>query len=120
MNERAAPPLRRRLRRPAAGAAQPRELVRHLPRATDSASDLARPGAALYGINPTPGRPNPMRPVVRLLRPRAAGARHRRRARRVGYNATWTARAAQPHRDRGVGYADGWHRSLSGRGRGVL
>jgi alanine racemase len=30
------------------------------------ASDLARPGAALYGINPTPGRPNPMRPAVRL------------------------------------------------------
>ena len=22
--------------------------------------DLARPGAALYGVNPTPGRPNPM------------------------------------------------------------
>ena len=29
-------------------------------------SDLARPGAALYGINPTPGRPNPMRLPVRL------------------------------------------------------
>ena len=28
--------------------------------------DLARPGAALYGINPTPGRPNPMRSVVEL------------------------------------------------------
>ncbi|WP_292234664.1 alanine racemase, partial [Mesorhizobium sp.] len=28
--------------------------------------DLARPGAALYGINPTPGEPNPMLPVVRL------------------------------------------------------
>ncbi len=30
------------------------------------ASDLARPGAALYGINPTPDRPNPMRLPVRL------------------------------------------------------
>ncbi len=30
-------------------------------------SDLARPGAALYGVNPTPGRANPMRQVVRLL-----------------------------------------------------
>ena len=28
--------------------------------------DLARPGAALYGINPTPGRPNPMTSVVNL------------------------------------------------------
>ena len=29
-------------------------------------SDLARPRAALYGINPTPGLPNPMRPAMRL------------------------------------------------------
>ncbi|ACB96670.1 alanine racemase [Beijerinckia indica] len=28
--------------------------------------DLVRPGYALYGGNPVPGRPNPMRPVVRL------------------------------------------------------
>jgi alanine racemase len=29
-------------------------------------SDLARPGCALYGINPTPGQPNPMRQVARV------------------------------------------------------
>src|SRR5579862_265060 len=28
--------------------------------------DLVRPGAALYGVNPCPGRPNPLRQVVRL------------------------------------------------------
>src|SRR5271165_5052972 len=28
--------------------------------------DLVRPGAALYGVNPQPGRPNPMRQIVRL------------------------------------------------------
>src|SRR5690606_24897872 len=28
--------------------------------------DLARPGAALYGVNPTPALPNPMRSVVSL------------------------------------------------------
>lgn len=28
--------------------------------------DLARPGAAIYGINPTPSRPNPMKGVVEL------------------------------------------------------
>ena len=28
--------------------------------------DFVRPGAALYGVNPQPGRPNPMRQVVRL------------------------------------------------------
>ena len=79
------------------------------------ASDLARPGAALYGINPTPGRANPMQPVVRLqarvlqLREVASGTG-------VGYNATW--RAQRPSRIAivGVGYADGWPRALSNRG----
>jgi alanine racemase len=28
--------------------------------------DFVRPGAALYGVNPQPGTPNPMRQVVRL------------------------------------------------------
>src|SRR5207248_10190605 len=28
--------------------------------------DLVRPGAALYGVNPQPGHPNPLRQVVRL------------------------------------------------------
>src|SRR5208283_3340398 len=78
-------------------------------------SDLARAGAALYGVNPTPGQPNPMRGVVRLsvrvlaVRDIPAGAC-------VGYNATWVA--ARPSRvaTAALGYADGFHRSLSGRG----
>ena len=82
-------------------------------------SDLARPGAALYGINPTPGRANPMRPVVRLmahvlaLRDVPAGSS-------VGYNSTWVA--ARPSRiaTLGIGYADGWHRRHSGRGHAVF
>lgn len=82
----------------------------------DFASDLARPGAALYGINPTPGRPNPMRPAVRLrarvLQVRTIGA-----GESVGYNATWTARRETRIATLGVGYADGWHRSLSNQGR---
>ncbi len=36
---------------------------------TIAVSDLARPGIALYGGNPTPGRPNPMRAVVGLSAP---------------------------------------------------
>ena len=77
-------------------------------------SDLARPGAALYGINPTPGQPNPMRPVVRLMA-RVLSVRDIPAGATVGYNATWTA--ARPSRiaTAGVGYADGWHRALSGR-----
>ena len=79
-------------------------------------SDLARPGAALYGINPTPDRPNPMQLPVRL-RARVLAVRDVSAGDSVGYNATW--RAARPSRvaTAAVGYADGWHRSLSGRGR---
>lgn len=77
-------------------------------------SDLARPGAALYGINPTPAASNPMQLPVRLharvLQVRDIGA-----GTTVGYNATW--RADRPSRiaTAALGYADGWHRSLSGR-----
>jgi len=78
-------------------------------------SDLARPGAALYGINPTPERPNPMQAVVRL-RVRVLAAREVPEGTSVGYNATWTA--ARPSRiaTAALGYADGFHRSLSDRG----
>lgn len=78
-------------------------------------SDLARPGAALYGINPTPGRANPMRPVVRLLG-RVLQVRTIEAGATVGYNGTWTAPATSRIATVGVGYADGWFRSLSGRG----
>ena len=80
----------------------------------DFSSDLARPGAALYGINPTPDRPNPMHPVVRLMG-RVLSVREIPAGASVGYNATW--RAARPSRiaTAGVGYADGWQRALSGR-----
>ncbi len=85
----------------------------------DFASDLARPGAALYGINPTPGRPNPMRPVVRLMA-RVLALRDVPAGASVGYNSTWVA--ARPSRIAtvGVGYADGWLRSHSGRGHAVF
>ena len=36
--------------------------------------DMVRPGAALYGINPTPGKPNPDEAGDRVAGPRAAGA----------------------------------------------
>jgi alanine racemase len=79
------------------------------------ASDLARAGAALYGVNPTPGQPNPMRGAVRLS-VRVLAVRDIPTGASVGYNATWTA--ARPSRiaTAALGYADGYHRSLSGRG----
>lgn len=76
--------------------------------------DLARPGAALYGIAPVVGRPNPMRPVVRL-QGRVIQVREVQAGDAVGYGATW--RAAGPRRIAtvSVGYADGFPRDLSNR-----
>jgi len=79
-------------------------------------SDLARPGAALYGLNPTPGQPNPMRLPVRLTA-RVLAVRVVPAGTTVGYNATWWATRPSRIATVGVGYADGWHRSLSSRGR---
>ncbi len=76
-------------------------------------SDLARPGAALYGINPTPGAANPMRPVLRLTG-RVLQLRHIRPGEAVGYNGIWTARRPTRVATVSVGYADGYHRTMSG------
>ena len=76
-------------------------------------SDLARPGAALYGINPTPGRPNPMRIPFRLCA-RILQVRTISAGEGVGYNATWHAGRPSRIATLGIGYADGWRRSLPG------
>jgi alanine racemase len=82
----------------------------------DFGSDLARPGAALYGINPTPGEANPMRPVVRL-HARVLQVRTVEPGESVGYNATWRAARQSQIATAALGYADGWHRSVSGQGK---
>jgi len=75
-------------------------------------SDLARPGAALYGINPTPGDANPMRPVMRLTA-RVLTLRDIPAGEPVGYNAIWTAPRPTRVATVSAGYADGYHRALS-------
>ena len=77
--------------------------------------DLARPGAALYGINPTPDQPNPMSPVVTLTA-RVLSVRDIPAGATAGYNATWTASRPTRIATLGVGYADGWHRAHSNTG----
>jgi alanine racemase len=77
--------------------------------------DLARPGSALYGINPSPGLPNPMRAVA-TLRARVLAVRDIPAGATVGYRATWTAERPRRIATLGVGYADGWHRSHSNMG----
>ena len=102
-------------------------LRQHLPRASASLAnssgiflgaafhyDLCRPGVALYGVNPTPGRANPMAPVVTLEAPvlqvhdvQAPGT--------VGYGATYPTRPGMRIATVPVGYADGYPRAAGGR-----
>ncbi|MGF1608222.1 MAG: alanine racemase, partial [Kiloniellales bacterium] len=81
--------------------------------------DLARPGAALYGVNPTPTKPNPMVQVIRL-QGKILQARTIDAPQSVGYGAAHRARAATRVATVGVGYADGYLRSLSNRGTAFI
>ena len=74
--------------------------------------DLARPGMALYGLNPTPGRPNPMQAVVRL-EARVLQVREADRPLTVGYGATAEVRPGQRLATVAAGYADGYLRAAS-------
>lgn len=78
-----------------------------------------RPGAALYGVNPTPGLPNPQEAVVRLALP-VLQYRTLTQAASLGYSATATGVAGQTLAVAMGGYADGLHRLMSGRGQGML
>ena len=60
--------------------------------------DLVRPGAALYGVNPLPGRPNPLRPVVRLAA-KIIQTREIDSGESVGYGAAHVMAGARPDRD---------------------
>lgn len=77
--------------------------------------DLVRPGAALYGLAPVSGAPNPMHPVVRLdakivqLRDVPAGTP-------IGYGHSARTTARSRLATIAVGYADGYLRSGSNHG----
>jgi alanine racemase len=81
--------------------------------------DLVRPGAALYGVNPQPGEPNPLRPVVRLCG-KILQIREIDRGESVGYGAAHIMDSPGRVATVAVGYADGWLRSLSQRGCGHI
>jgi alanine racemase len=74
--------------------------------------DLVRPGAALYGVNPTPEADNPMQPVVDL-KARIVQIRNIDRGDTVGYGGTWTARRPTKLAIVSTGYADGYFRAAS-------
>jgi len=81
--------------------------------------DFVRPGAALYGVNPLAGVPNPMRQIVRLDA-RILQIREVDAGQPVGYGASHVMAAAGRLATVAVGYADGWLRSLSHRGSGRI
>ena len=72
--------------------------------------DMVRPGVALYGVNPTPGKGNPMRPVIEL-QAHILQVRGVPKGETVGYDAQWTAKRATRIAVVGVGYADGYRRA---------
>jgi alanine racemase len=86
---------------------------------TDYAFDLTRPGVALYGAVPVRALAGRIRQVVtpeaqilqRRLVPAGAG---------IGYNLTWTAAADTEVAILNLGYADGYLRCFSGKGRAML
>jgi alanine racemase len=74
--------------------------------------DMVRPGAALYGVNPTPEADNPMLPVVDL-KARIMQIRDVERGESVGYGGNWTARRPTRLAVVSAGYADGYFRAGS-------
>ncbi len=82
---------------------------------TDYHFDLVRPGAALYGLEPLPGRANPLAPAVRLEAP-IVQLRSIDSPMTVGYGATFQAAGKRRIATIPVGYADGYMRTLGNRG----
>lgn len=74
--------------------------------------DLVRPGAALYGINPTPHRANPMRQVVRLSA-RIIQLREVVESTGIGYGHSALSRGPMRLATISLGYADGWRRNAA-------
>ena len=82
---------------------------------TDYHFDLARPGCAIYGINPTDQSVNPMQGVAtfegRILQIRKIDT-----AGTVGYGAGYRVTPPATCATVSIGYADGYLRSLTGSG----
>ncbi|MBS0478345.1 MAG: alanine racemase [Proteobacteria bacterium] len=84
----------------------------------DYAFDLTRPGLALYGGVP---RAELAGVVAQVAFPQAQVLQRRRvlAGETVGYNATWLAPADTDVAILNIGYADGYWRGFSGRGRAL-
>jgi alanine racemase len=82
--------------------------------------DIARPGCALYGVNPTPeAKCNPMKDVI-SLQGRMLQVREIKKGESVGYAASFTAKKNMKVATIGAGYADGYFRCLGNKGFAYL
>ena len=81
--------------------------------------DLLRPGVALYGANPVPGRANPMQTAA-VLTGKVLQLRRIDSGDPVGYAATFHATRPSMLATIALGYADGVPRALSGRGMAAI
>ena len=81
--------------------------------------DMVRAGAALYGIAPVAGQPNPMAQVVNL-QGKIMQVREIDTPQTVGYGATHRAARTEKIATVAIGYADGYPRSLSNSGGGYI
>ncbi len=77
--------------------------------------DLLRPGISLYGGEAVNDTPNPMKPVVRL-EGRIVQLKDAGKGERVGYGATHLLTRDSRLAVVAIGYADGFHRAISGSG----
>ena len=81
--------------------------------------DQVRPGCALYGVNPTPTKKNPMQPVVTLTAPILQNRRVEQNG-TVGYGAVAKVKKGMRLATIGLGYADGLLRSIEGNGEVMI
>ena len=81
--------------------------------------DQVRPGCALYGVNPTPSKKTPVQPVVTLTAP-ILQTRIVQQNGTVGYGATVKVKKGTQLATIGLGYADGFLRSIEGSGEVMI
>lgn len=81
--------------------------------------DLTRLGAAMYGINTAPYRPNQMQNIIELKAP-VLQVKPLAKGEFVGYSATFRAPQEMKIAIVSIGYGDGLPRSLSSRGSVVF
>jgi alanine racemase len=90
-----------------------------LARRSPSPWQLVRTGVFLYGVGSGAGARLQPEPVAHL-RAKVVDLRAVHAGESVSYGATWTAERESRVATLGIGYADGYRRSLSNRGRALL